>query len=90
MAIAAPVYVSIGEPVVVASTPDVGVATAATVLRSSGVVVKVMRSPPKARDALAKGSSETEVAPSKATRLDAGAEGSREARSKGVRGLKTL
>jgi len=87
---AAPVKVSIGDPVLVAFAPAVGVASAATVFSNSGVVVNVMRSPPKARDALVNGSAETAVAPSNATRSDAGASGSSEARSKGSRGLNTL
>jgi len=64
-----------------------GVATAATVLSNSGVAVYVIVSIAKAT--LVKGSLETEDALGKASRLDAGADGFKEARSKSP-GLNTL
>jgi hypothetical protein len=75
------------EDVAVASATSVG--TAATVRSNSGVVVNVIRSPPNASEALGKGSVSTEVAPGKARRSDAGADGEKEARSKSL-GLSTL
>ena len=77
----APLKMAVGwlEGVVLALVLPVGVATAATVLSSSGVVVYNMRSVAKAT--LEKGSFETVVALGKASRSDAGAEGFKDARS---------
>jgi ABC-type methionine transport system permease subunit len=65
------------------------VATAAMVWSNLGVVVYAMRSVAKAIWTVEKGSWETADALGKATRWAAGAEGFKEARSKGP-GLKTL
>ena len=67
----------------------VGVASAATVRRSSGVVVYVMISPANASDALGKGRLVTTDALANATRSAAGALGLMEARLNGD-GFRTL
>jgi hypothetical protein len=72
---------------VVVAAAAVGVATAATVLSKAGVVEYPIRSVPK--EMVENGSLETEVAPGKATRSDAGADGFKEARSNSP-GLNTL
>lgn len=71
----------------VAGTEAVGVATAATVLSNSGVVVYIMRS--DAKDTLENGRLVVEVALGNASLSEAGAFGSKEARSKSS-GLNTL
>ena len=75
--------------IAVALAMPVAVATAATVLSSSGVVEYVIISPPNASEAVARGRVDTADALGKATRSTAGAEGSREARlnSPGARTL---
>lgn len=75
------VAVALAAPVAVA------VATAATVLSRLGVAVKAIMS--VAKETLVKGRLETEDAPEKATRSEAGAAGFREDLSK-FPGLKTL
>lgn len=78
----------------VVETPmfGVGVASAATVFSSSGVVEYVITSPKNARPVLARGKCDTGLAPGKATRKAAGAEGFRSFREKfpGARTLQEL